>query len=81
MNFEKDYVVVDRNYRQYSTNDALERLGYLSSQLAITGDKQIFESDLDAEKQQLAQRSVSQIEEVIKFFIQRISKLLFIFCT
>jgi hypothetical protein len=57
--------VVDRNYRQYSNEDALERLGYLSSQLAITGDKQVFESDIDADiDKQLAHRSVSQIEDV-----------------
>lgn len=63
LNFEKDFMVVDRNYRQFSSADALERLGYLTSQLALTGDKQVFESDLDAEAERM-HRSVSQIEEV-----------------
>ncbi|KAI6186152.1 putative Dock-9 [Aphelenchoides besseyi] len=59
--YKRDYVTQQRNYVQFSTADALEKLACKRAQLALCCEKQIFETDPDADLHN--QRSVSQIEE------------------
>ncbi|KAI6197022.1 C2 DOCK-type domain-containing protein [Aphelenchoides besseyi] len=59
--YKRDYVIQQRNYVQFSTADALEKLACKRAQLSLCCEKQVFETDPDVELQN--QRSVSQIEE------------------